>query len=487
MHQATRVAWNAALLIGKQAVMAVTSVVFIGYLARSVGVSAWGEFQASLAIVAMATVIASLGVRGYLAREIAVHPELGPRHLGSALVVRGVMSALALLVVAVVTCATRSGMGAVLVLVAAASQLATQLYATMWLSFEVHERFQYIVYVELGARLFVIAVSSIVIALGLGIVAAACVFALGNLLELALTYHFLCKHLYRPRIEASLRELVTIARMSLPLGLLGALTSALRLSDRVLLRWLGGEKPVGVFCAAWVLVEQLEMISDFVFGAAFAAGMRLYARDPRRFAELFRTAIVLATALGLPIAAGVCLLAPDVIRLVYGGREFEGATTVLALLAWHVPTTFAFQVAALPLVASKREADLVRVLFPALAANVALDVWLVPRLGATGAALSALVIGAGVLVASAVLARSFFRLAPLRRISAATLSTALMAAAAFFALRAFGMWAAIAAGTIVHAAMLFALRVVTTSELRAVLGRNRGARRDEEDGEATAT
>ncbi len=482
MHQGQRVAWNAALMIAKQAIMAVLSVIYVGYLARRLGVAAWGELQASLAITTMAAVVAGLGVRGYLAREIAVRPELGPRHLGSALIVRGAMGATTLLCAAGITVATRSGTGAWLVIIAAASQFATVLYTTMWLSFEAHERFQYILYVELGARVFVIALSFVLVAAGFGVLAAAGALALGNAIELALTYHFLRTRLYQPRLEVGLRELASIAKKSLPFGLIGALLGVIRQADRVILRWLDGESAVGVFSAAWVLVEQLELISDLVLGAAFAAGMRLYAHDKVGFVKLFRTAMVVATALGLPLAAGVCLVAEDVVALVYEGRDFAGTSSVLRVLAWHVPATFAFQVAALPLLASKREGKLGAVLAPALVANVALDMWLVPKHGALGAAVAALVVGVGMLVATGAFALRYMRQAPLGRLGGAALATGIMTLAAALALRTLGLWAAVVAGAITHVALLVALRVVTLAEMRAL-----ARRKPDKSREATAT
>ncbi|MDI1444757.1 oligosaccharide flippase family protein [Polyangium sp. 6x1] len=475
-------AWNAALMIVKQAIMAVLSVVYVGYLARRLGVAAWGELQASLAIASMAAVVAGLGVRGYLAREIAVTPELGPRHLGSALVVRGAMGVTTLLCAALFTVATRSGEGATLVVIAAASQLATILYTTMWLSFEAHERFQYILYVELGARLFVIGLSVALVASGFGVVAAAGVLALGNAIELALTYHFLRTRLYQPRVEVGLGELVAIAKKSIPLGLIGALLGVIRQADRVILRWLDGESAVGVFSAAWVLIEQLELLSDLVLGAAFAAGMRLYAHDQPGFVKLFRTAIVVATALGLPLAAGVSLVAPDVVALVYEGRDFAGTSDVLRVLAWHVPATFAFQVAALPLLASKGERQLGAVLGPALVANVALDMWLVPRHGALGAAFAALVTSVGMLMATGTLVLRYVREAPIGRLFGATIATVAMTLVALFALKMLGLWAAVIAGAITHVALLLALRVVTIAEVRAL-----ARRKPEKDRQAAAT
>jgi O-antigen/teichoic acid export membrane protein len=469
MHEAQRVAWNAGLMIAKQAVMAVLSVVFIGYVARTVGVAAWGEFQASLALTAIASIVAGLGVRGYVAREIAVHPELGPRHLGSALLIRGVTGAIILSLVAVTSFVFHVGQAQWLIPIASASQLATLLYTTMWLSFEAHERFQYILYVELGARLFVLTTASICIAAGKGIVGAAAMFAIGNVIELGLTHYFLRSRLYAPNFTTTFAELVSIAKHSLPFGFVGALLGAVRQSDRVLLRWFGNEAAVGIFSAGWVLVEQLEVVSDLVFGAAFAVGMRLHAREPERFTNLYQTAIVVAAAIGLPMGAGVCLLAPDIINLVYGGREFVGAERALRVLAWHVPATFAFHVASLPLVAGKREAHLGMVLCPALVAIVLLDAWLVPRFGAFGAAVTALVVAVGVLVASLAITPKFVRDIPFRRVRAAFLATTVMAVVVYVVRSSFDMWLAILAGASTHAALLFAFRVISPLELRALV------------------
>src|SRR4051812_45048301 len=96
-----RVAVNAVVMLLKQAIMAPLGVMFVGYMARKLGVAAWGEFQASLAIVSAVTIFAGIGVRGYIAREIAMDPERGPRGLGAALVIRGAVGAV-LLVFAVV-------------------------------------------------------------------------------------------------------------------------------------------------------------------------------------------------------------------------------------------------------------------------------------------------------------------------------------------------------------------------------------------------
>jgi O-antigen/teichoic acid export membrane protein len=475
---AQRVALNTVVMLVKQLVMAVLGVLFVGYLARRVGVAAWGELQASLAIASVVTVVAGIGVRGYLAREVAVRPDLGPRHLGSALMIRGVTGTALLGATIVVFLVFRPRVGAVLVTLASASQLATLLYSTMWLSFEAHERFQYIFYVELAARLFVIGAASALLAIGYGVMAAATVLMVGNVVELALTYYFVSTRLYRPRFQATRRELWSIARASLPIGALGAIATALQQSDKVMLRALVDETAVGIYSAAWVLSDNFVLIADLFLGAAFAAGMRLYASDRQAFGRLYQSSMTVAAVLGMPIAAGVFLLSPEIITFVYGPRGYAGSATVLRILVCQLPITFAYQVGTLPLLAAKRELAMVKVLALALTANVVLNFVLVPRYQAVGSAVATLVVAVATLAISLHLTRGWTRLVHLRRIGATMAATALMTGAAYVALRSFGMWTAVVVGALSYVPLLLALHAVTPAELSALVRRRPGGATD---------
>jgi len=471
MQVGQRIALNAALMIAKQVVMAVLGVAFVGYLAREVGVGAWGEFQASLALTAMVTVVAGIGVRGYLAREVAVQPELGPGHLGSALMIRGVSGAVLLGLTVVVALVAKPGLGATLVALAAASQLATLLYSTMWLTFEAHERMQYIAYAEIGARLFVIGIASALLMFGYGIIAAAAVFMVGNVVELGITYYFIRARFYRPEFGVSAADLLQITRKSVPIGILAALLTALSQADRVVLRVLCDEEAVGVYSAAWVLSENFRMIPDIFLGASFAAGMRLYS-DREAFGGLYRGCMTAAAVLGLPIAAGVAVIAPDIIALIYGqGSGYGPASPVLQILVAQVPISFAFQVAALPLLASRREVDLVKVLLTALVVNLVLDLLLVPRFRAVGAATATLLTTVLTLVLSLLMTTQWVRLVNPARLVANILATGLMAVAAYGARELAGMWVAMGVGAVSYVALLIGLRAVSWEELRALLRR----------------
>lgn len=188
-----------------------------------------------------------------------------------------------------------------------------------------------------------------------------------------------------------------------------------------------------------------------------------------RFISLYRTAIVTAVAIGLPIAAGTSLLAPDIIRLIYGSSGFVGADRSLRVLAWHIPATFAFHVTSLPLIAGKREVVLGAVLVPALVATVVLDRCFVPLHGSFGAATTAVAVSITVVLALLALTPSFARAIPLVRIRAAIFATAIMALVVSVARESLGAWMSIVLGAFVYVALAFAFRLVDVCELRSLL------------------
>lgn len=472
MSVGRRIALNTTLMIAKQALLALLGVAFVGYLARRLGVADWGELQASIALASMVTVVAGIGVRGYLAREVAERPELGPGHLGAALAIRGLSGAALLGLTAAAAPLFSSSLGVTLFVVAAASQLAALLYSTAWLSFEAHERLQYIAYAEVSARLLVIVLTVTLLALGGGVIAAAIALAVGNLVELGVTFWFLLARFYRPVLRCGLAELTRIARRAVPIGLVATLLLSLQQTDRVLLRRICGAEAVGVYSAAWVLSEQLRMLPDVFLGASFAAGMRLFAGDRAAFAGLYRGCMAAALLLGMPIAAGAALIAPDLIHLVYGeDRGYGPAAGVLQLLVLQVPLAFVFQVASLPLIAARREVALVKLLVAALCTDVTVSVALMPRYGPLGAAVGALSATVLTVTGSVALTWSWVRMVELPRVGAIVAATGVMTAAAYGARALWGMWAAIAVGAVTYAALALGLRAISRAELFALLRR----------------
>jgi O-antigen/teichoic acid export membrane protein len=92
----------------------------------------------------------------------------------------------------------------------------------------------------------------------------------------------------------------------------------------------------------------------------------------------------------LPIAVGITLLSPQIIRIVYG-PDFLDAVLPLAVLSWALVFIFLNVPNSRLMLVKDRQSWALRFLVGSLSINIILNLLLDPYLGATGAAISRLI------------------------------------------------------------------------------------------------
>jgi O-antigen/teichoic acid export membrane protein len=125
------------------------------------------------------------------------------------------------------------------------------------------------------------------------------------------------------------------------------------------------------------------ILSALLPGLAYAQA----ATDPERFRAVFRQALRYLGGITLPICLLGIPLAPFLIGLLYGPR-FEPAAVVLQILLVSVVFGVVGQAARSALLAMESQAFLVKTGAIAAATSIALDLILIPRWGAVGAAIA---------------------------------------------------------------------------------------------------
>ena len=156
--------------------------------------------------------------------------------------------------------------------------------------------------------------------------------------------------------------------------------------DVVLLAKLSDARAVGVYAVAVVFAELLWLVTD-----AIATGARERQWGPTEEDALQATAASARMSLlvALVLLPVLSVLAPVAIHLFFGS-PFADATKVLwALLPAAVAMAW-WRALSGGLVRFGRPTRVNGVAFAALATNVALNVWLIPRMGITGAAVASL-------------------------------------------------------------------------------------------------
>jgi acetyltransferase-like isoleucine patch superfamily enzyme len=196
-----------------------------------------------------------------------------------------------------------------------------------------------------------------------------------------------------------------------------------------------------------------------------------FSQSPATLRAAARTPIELVLTIMLPVSVGAALVAPSLIRLLYGAA-FAPAAPVLVLLAITLIPMALNMIAYNILVASNRQLIWTAALAGACVLNPALNFILIrvtqARLqnGAIGAAASLLLTEIIIAALAIVIVREFLDLRILNRILRAALATAGMAVVVLMAVR-LGFAVQVLAGAVSFGALALLFQVVPPNELAA--------------------
>jgi O-antigen/teichoic acid export membrane protein len=192
---------------------------------------------------------------------------------------------------------------------------------------------------------------------------------------------------FAPSAPAKLRSAPTLTRLlrqAWPFAL-AALFAALQTRISViLLDNIASTADVGYYAAASRFVEAGRMIPNAFFGALFPA-LAALALKPDLLRSTFNRAMIGLTVFGVLAGLAALLLAPSLITFAYGD-SFAPAAPVLQVLMWSLLFSLLRGGRTLYWYALGREQQVNVVNGAVIVLQLALSLWLIPRLGAVGAA-----------------------------------------------------------------------------------------------------
>jgi len=202
--------------------------------------------------------------------------------------------------------------------------------------------------------------------------------SLGALLGLALTYR---------RPSWSWISLRAGLLLSIPFAAVMLSGWVFGLSDRVLIERFLGLASLGSYQVAYALAIVPILLTDALQTAWLPHFYRLDASTKRALPGRLATRVTVAVA---AVAAGVVLLSPAIGALL-APTDFDVPVTVVALVVSATFVRASYLIAFAVLSDAKESRSIARASSLGAAVNVALNLWLIPLWGLTGAALTTLV------------------------------------------------------------------------------------------------
>jgi O-antigen/teichoic acid export membrane protein len=376
---------NTVFLLSGRLVSRVMQFFMYVYAARVLGVEQFGLFAFSLATVNILAIAMDLGVSRYIVQLASRDLRTASRYQGLNLRLAGLMSplgyALIMIVGALVSDDGRAiPLLAILGLVAVLDRF-TRVFSAV---FEANLEMRYPAQVIALSNTAMSIVGLLLLHFSGGLIAFCSVFPLGASLRLIFTAIYCVRTYGPPQFSADFRMLPTM-KGALPFTASKVFVRIYYQIDTLFLAALSGNIVVGHYNSAYKVLEAPLFLESAFVTSLFPAVSRLFAEDRRKLRRIVTRSYHYAWALGISIALPVAFLSEDLVVVLFGD-SYRPAGPLLTILILSLIVKMPTRILGSSLRGiGMQKATAIVTGFAALL-NVTLNILLIPRHGASGAA-----------------------------------------------------------------------------------------------------
>lgn len=387
---ATRAASNTVLRAAGELLGKFASLALVAVLAREEGALGLGIFFFALAWAELTITPVSMGFDDYFVRRVAGNKDALERLFANVIVLKlaravpVVLVSWLLVFVFVPDPTTRTA-----IFILTGALLLESLAETVSAVFDAFERAGLVAGTLVTQRLGAAVLGTVALLLGYGVIAVVAAYALGTVFRLCVALWWLARRIRWPGVHLPAFERQDLRRTSLAFATYDLFSVGISRADAVLLSAFATTAVVGLYGAAYRLLEATLFISSALVGAFTAMFTYLDEHSEPAIRPVFERALKATLVLHAPCGVALAVLAEPVLTLFFGGG-FGDAVAAMRALAAVVVVLGVVRIAAALIISRGDPNRLKRWFGIALALNIALNLALVPPMGATGAALAML-------------------------------------------------------------------------------------------------
>lgn len=380
---------NTCYLISGKFIRTAISMVLGMLTARYLGPEKYGILNHAAAYTGFFCSLCTLGLDGILVQELTENMEKSGEILGTALILRGISSIIsaAVLFVLVITAGKDDPMLQTAVLLYSVGMVVQSAeFLQYW--FQSRLQFRITVSVALAAAMVMAGYKLYLIMTGKSI----CWFASAVLAEqipAACLLFLMYSRTGGTKLNFSREMAVALLKKSCHFILPGLMVAVYAQTDKIMLGQLTGEKEIGYYTAAGSVCSGWCFVLIAVIESAVPEIVRIYRQNPAQFDRKNRQLYAGIFYLSGIVSTGLCLFA-DPLTVFFYGNAYAPAAKTLRILTWHTGFSYLGVARNTWIVCHERQRYLIWCYLSAAISNVGLNLLLVPRWGALGAAAASL-------------------------------------------------------------------------------------------------
>jgi O-antigen/teichoic acid export membrane protein len=360
--------------------------VLLTIAARFLSADDYGRFRYALALTTIIETIMDLGLSQITVRSVARDRASADRLFPQVLGVKLVWVVIGLTLLVVLAPLLRSDPVIVRLCYALGISSAVRSYLlTARGLLQGLQRFDLEALAVVSDRMLLLLAGGVALWAGYGLVGLAIAFVGSRLLMLA-AVQILLRRVVARVVPAFDRDAWRdIQSAALPLGFFMIALNTYTYVDTVILGLMRTDAEVGWYAAAYSVYEGLTYAPSILAAVLTPRLSALFTRDRTAHRSLLTRALLASVALAIVLGGVAALLAAPIVSLLFGGR-YAAAAQPLQILAAGSVFVFATWILHAAAISTNLDRRLLLTTAIGLAANVALNIGLIPRYGISGAA-----------------------------------------------------------------------------------------------------
>ncbi len=381
---ARKIAYNVAFSSIAKIFSTILALVGIGFITRYLGREGFGDYATVLAFFSFFAAIADLGLYSVATREISRKNADEAKIMGNVFVLR-IISSLFVLLLAPLTIIflpysheIKTG-----ILIIALSFVFSSSYMVLNGIFQKNLAIDRVVLAELFGKIIQITTIITAIKFDLGFI------AIMSALLFSMMFNFiviliLSRRYLKFKLEMDLSYWRKFLKNSLPMGLSVIITFFYFKIDTILLSFMQGSEAVGIYNAAYKIMENIIFFPAMIMGLVLPIISRHIFSDSIKFKNIANKTFKVFFLLIIPLLIGIMFLAED-IMLIVGGQDFLISANVLRFLSVALVFIFFGNFFNSILLAGNLQKKLMKVLAICAVVNISLNFALIPTYSYLGA------------------------------------------------------------------------------------------------------
>ncbi|MGZ7118670.1 MAG: flippase [Methanobacterium sp.] len=348
------------------------------YSARYLGAEGFGLISFALAFAGIIQIVTDMGLNTLLVREVARDKSVINKYLRNIATIKILLGIITILSCIMIIYIMGYGIEIILIVSLVTFYFIFTSFSYMFYSlFQAHHTMEFQSIGDILNSTLLFSGMLIAIYFDVKVLGFAFIYFMVGAIVFGYSLSVYIKKFTLPKIEIDLKFWKKLIIEALPLSLaLIFSTMAFRI-DTVFLSFLQGSLIVGWYSAAYRLMEVLIFIPTVFIASIYPLFSNYYIHSQDSLKNGYIKSFKYLNILGLPIAIGITLIAPEIINLIYGTGYTE-SIIALQILIWTIPFIFLTHLLGAMFISINKQHLLLKIIFITMAFNIIFNLIFIP-------------------------------------------------------------------------------------------------------------